>query len=286
MSTNDSFDKIAIFQQKEIRRQIWHDEWWFVMVDVVAALTDSPDPANYLRNIRRRDAQLEELMAVEKGGHKGGGQIDPPLYLLFDTPGGKQKLMSWNTEGIFRLIQAIPSKKAEPFKRWLAKIGYERIQEIENPELTQKRMKSLYRLKGYSDDWIERRVRGIAIRDELTDEWKKRGVKEGLEYSILTSEISKATFGITPSEYKQTKGLKRENLRDHMNDLELLFTQLGEAATTAIARTDDSQGFDENKDAARRGGEVAGGARRNLEKQTKNKVVSSRNYKEQKEIKK
>jgi hypothetical protein len=182
------------------------------------------------------------------------------------------------------MIQSIPSKKAEPFKRWLARVGYERIQEIENPELAQKRMKTIYRLKGYSEAWIERRVRGIAIRDELTDEWQKRGVMEQREYAILTAEISKATFGITPSEYKKLKGLQRENLRDHMNDLELLFTQLGEAATTEIARTDDAQGFTENADAAQRGGKIAGKARSDLETQTRRKIVSPENYKKSRGI--
>ena len=187
-------------------------------------------------------------------------------------------MLAWNTEGLFRLIQSIPSKKAEPFKRWLAKVGYERVQEIESPELAQKRMKAIYRAKGYDDKWIERRVRGIAIRQELTDEWDKRGVNSQQDYAILTAEISKATFGITPSEYKKLKGLKRENLRDHMDDLELLFTQLGEAATTEIARTDDVEGMAENADAARRGGAIAGQARQQLERETGRGVVKPTNY--------
>lgn len=274
MSEEDLY-KIAVFQRKEIRRQLHNGEWWFVISDVIAALTDSENPAQYLRNLRNRDEELSNLFdPVEKGVV----QIEPPLALPFDTAGGKQKLLSWNTEGIFRLIQSIPSKKAEPFKRWLARTGYERIQEIENPELAQKRMKAIYRAKGYSDDWIERRVRGIAIRDELTDEWQKRGVTEQRDYAILTAEISKATFGITPSEYKKLKGLKRENLRDHMNDLELLFTQLGEASTTEIARTDDVQGMPGNRDAAQRGGAIAGTARKQLESETGRNVVSQHNY--------
>jgi len=184
---------------------------------------------------------------------------------------------------MFRIIQSIPSKKAEPFKQWLAKVGYERVKEIENPELAQKRMKELYRQKGYSDDWIEKRVRGIVIRNELTDEWSKRGVEENIEFAILTNEISKATFGKTVEEYKQFKGLKRENLRDHMNDLELIFSMLGEASTTAIARGRDARGFDENKTAAREGGEIAGDARKNLEIKSNEKVVTQDNYLEQSE---
>lgn len=198
--------------------------------------------------------------------------------LPFTTAGGRQNLLSWNTEGIFRLIQSIPSPKAEPFKRWLARVGYERIQEIENPELAQKRMKAIYRAKGYDENWIERRVRGIAIRNELTDEWDKREINGERDYAILTAEISKATFGVTPSEYKKLKGIKRENLRDHMNDLELLFIQLGEASTTEIARTDDTIGMAQNKNAAKRGDAVAGTARKQLEKETNRKVISRKNF--------
>lgn len=175
-------------------------------------------------------------------------------------------------------MQSIPSKKAEPFKRWLARVGYERVQEIENPELAQQRMKAMYRAKGYDDAWIEKRARGIAVRDELTDEWDDRGIRKGQEYAILTAEISKATFGLTPAEYKKKKGLKRENLRDHMTDLELIFTMLGEASTTEIARTEDAQGMSENKHAARRGGAVAGTARKQLESETGNTVVSEENH--------
>ena len=196
----------------------------------------------------------------------------------FPTAGGPQKLQCWNTEGIFRLIQSIPIPKAEPFKRWLARVGYERVQEIEDPELATKRTRALYRAKGYSDAWIEKRMRSIAIRDELTDEWKKRGVREQLEYSILTAEISKAAFGLTPSQYKELKRLRRENLRDHMTDLELIFSMLGEAATTEITRNQDAQGFTQSQVAAKAGGTIAGNARRELEKKSGRKVVSRENY--------
>ena len=199
--------RIALFQHKEVRRVIHNTEWWFVITDVVAALTDSVDASDYLKKLRKRDATLSEAF-------KGGGQLVPPLGLEFDTAGGRQLLQCWNTEGIFRLIQSIPSPKAEPFKRWLARVGYERVQEIEDPELATKRTRAIYQAKGYSADWIEKRMRSIAIRDELTDEWKKRGVREQREYAILTAEISKATFGLTPTEYAEFKRLKRENLRD------------------------------------------------------------------------
>lgn len=280
--SDDDLRKIAIFQHKEIRKQLRGGEWWFVINDVIAALTDSDNPPQYLRNLRNRDEELSQLFEPVE---KGAVQIEPPLALPFDTPGGKQKLLSWNTEGIFRLIQSIPSKKSEPFKRWLARTGYERIQEIENPELAQKRMKATYRAKGYDEAWIERRVRGIAIRNELTDEWDKRGINGTKDYAILTAEISKASFGVTPGEYKKLKGLKRENLRDHMDDLELLFTQLAEASTTEIARTDDAKGMAGNMNAAKRGGAVAGTARKQLESETGRKVVNKGNYLPKKEDK-
>ena len=263
--------KIALFQKKEIRKTLHENEWWFVITDVVAALTDSVNPSEYLKKMRLRDSGLAETF-------KGGGQIVPPLGLEFDTAGGRQMLQCWNTEGIFRLIQSIPSSKAEPFKRWLARVGYERVQEIENPELATKRTRALYQAKGYSDDWIEKRMRSIAIRDELTDEWKKRGVKEQRDYAILTAEISKAAFGLTPADYAKLKGLDRQNLRDHMSDLELIFSMLGEAATTEIARHKEAQGFPENKQAARSGGTVAGSARRDLEKKSGRKVVTAENF--------
>ena len=258
--------KIAIFKGKQIRKTLHNDEWWFVIEDVVAVLTDSVQPAGYIKDMRRRDPELS----------KGWGQIATPLSM--ETSGGKQKINCANTEGIFRIIQSIPSPKAEPFKRWLAKVGYERVQEIENPELATKRTRLLYKLKGYSEDWIEKRMRGIAIREELTDEWQKRGAQEQRDYEILTAEISKATFGVTPSEYKNLKGLKRENLRDHMDDFELIFTMLGERATTEIHRTEHSQGIPKLKSDAQAGGKIAGNARRELEKRLGRPVVSKGNF--------
>jgi len=258
---------IAVFRGKEIRKTIHMNEWWFSVVDVCAVLTESSDPGAYWRKLKQRLKEEGSKVVTFCHGLK-----------LAAADGKKYKTDCANTEGIFRIIQSIPSPKAEPFKRWLAKVGYERVQEIEDPELATKRTKAIYRAKGYSDDWIEKRMRGIAIREELTDEWKNRNIREEREYSILTAEISKAAFGLTPAEYKELKGLERENLRDHMNDLELIFSMLGEAATTEITRVQDAQGFDENRTAARKGGRIAGDAREKLEKETRKKVVSPENY--------
>ena len=271
--------EIILFEQKQVRRIRLHDEWWFVISDVVTVLTESINPSDYLKKLRKRDQSLGEAF-------KGGGQLVPPLGIEFDTAGGRQMMQCWNTIGVLRLIQSIPSPKAEPFKRWLAKVGYERVQEIENPELAQKRMKEIYKAKGYSDDWIEKRVRGIAIRDELTSEWDKRAIKTEREYAILTAEISKATFGLTPSEYKELKGLKRENLRDHMTDLELIFTMLGEASTAELERVDNPTTFPEHKEASREGGKVAKVARQELENRTKRPVISKDNFLQEPEKKK
>ncbi|PIW91442.1 MAG: phage antirepressor protein [Candidatus Nealsonbacteria bacterium CG_4_8_14_3_um_filter_39_7] len=257
-----------------MRKTIHNNEWWFVITDVISALTDSVQPDGYLKDMRRRDQELS----------KGWGQIATPL--LIKTIGGKQRLNCANTEGIFRIIQSIPSSKAEPFKRWLAKVGYERIKEIEDPELATKRTRMFYKLKGYSDNWIEKRMRGIAIREELTDEWLKRGVKEEKEYAILTAEISKARFGITPSEYRKLKGLKRENLRDHMDDLELIFTMLGEKVTTEISQQEKPDIFPKNRKVVKRGGFVAGKARKETEKEIGRSVVSEENYLQKLENKK
>jgi DNA-damage-inducible protein D len=216
--------------------------------------------------MRKRDVELS----------KGWGQFVTPL--LVDTPGGLQKLNCANAKGLLRIIQSIPSPKAEPFKLWLAQVGSDRLDEIENPELATQRTRELYKLKGYPDDWIEKRMRSIAIREELTDEWKNHDVKEQKEYSILTAEISKATFGLTPSEYKKVKGLKSQNLRDHMTDLELIFSMLGEASTTEIVKTQNPMGFVENQKVAKEGGNVAGNARRELESKTGKKIVTSDNF--------
>jgi len=259
---------IKLFESKHIRT-VWNEadqKWYFVVEDVVAVLTDSKDPKQYIKRIRQRDEELA----------KGWVQFVPTLSV--ETTGGKQKMGCANAKGLLRIIQSIPSPKAEPFKLWLAQVGSDRLDEIENPELATQRTRDLYKLKGYPDDWIEKRMRSIAIREELTEEWKNRGVKEQKEYSILTAEISKATFGLTPSEYKKVKGLKSQNLRDHMTDLELIFSMLGEASTTEIVKTQNSKGFIQNHKAAKQGGAVAGNARRELESRTGKKVVSKDNY--------
>jgi DNA-damage-inducible protein D len=264
----DSQGKMIVFGAKQIRR-IWYDEqWFFSVVDIIAALTDSEAPTKYWTAMKRREEtasgfQLSTICRQLK---------------LTSSDGKTYKTDCVNTEAAFRIIQSIPSPKAEPFKRWLAEVGYQRVQEIENPELAQQRMRELYKEKGYPDDWIEKRVRGIAVRDELTGEWQKRGIADQQDFSILTAEISQATFGVSPAQYKKLKGLQRESLRDHMNDLELIFTMLGEAATTEIARNRDAQGFLKNKHAAREGGSVAGDARRQLEVKSGRKVITSENY--------
>ena len=257
---------LVVFQGKNIRRIWFNDEWWFVAADIIEAITESKDPSGYIKDMRRRD----------EGFAQGWGQIATPL--LVDTKGGKQSMNCVSVKGAFRLIQSVPSPNAEPFKQWLAQVGYERVQEIENPELVQKRMREIYRAKGYSDEWIVKRVRGIAVRDELTDEWKKRGVKTEREYSILTAEISKATFGLTPNEYKKLKELDKENLRDHMNDLELIFNMLGERVTTEITRSKEAEKFNDCADAAKEGGEVAGNARKDAEKRIGKSIISGDNY--------
>ena len=270
----DNNTHIAIFNGKTIRKTWYAERWWFVIEDIISILTDSNDPKQYIQKLKQRDEILAE------------GWVQIVHTLLIYTKGGKQLMNCADTEGIFRIIQSIPSKKAEPFKKWLAKVGYERVQEIENPELAQDRMKQLYELKGYSKDWIEKRLRGIAIRQELTDEWKQRGIKREKEFAILTNEISQAAFGKTVEEYKSFKKLKRENLRDHMDDLELIFSMLGEAATTKIAKSKDVLGFEENKTAARQGGEVAGNARKELESKTGESVLTEDNFLETPEKKK
>jgi hypothetical protein len=262
--------KIALFEGKRVRKVFKDGEWWFSVIDVVEVLTNSPNPRDYWYRMKLRE--------------KTEARIQLSTFcrqLKLQAPDGKARVTDCaNTENLLRIIQSIPSPKAEPFKLWLARIGYERIKEIEDPELSTKRARELYQAKGYSDEWIKRRLRGITVREELTKEWSRRGVKEGLEYSILTAEISKATFGVTPKEHKELKNLKNETLRDHMTNLELLFNMLGEDATKEIAKAKDSKGFAENKDSAVEGGSVAGKARIDLEKKTGKKVVSRKNYKD------
>jgi methylphosphotriester-DNA--protein-cysteine methyltransferase len=265
--------KISLFEEKQVRRA-WNaqqEKWMFAIVDVIAILTGSVDPGAYWRKLKER---------LKKEGNE---TVTDCHGLKMTAADGKQRMTDVaDTEQLLRLIQSIPSPKAEPFKLWLAQVGYERLEEIENPELAAKRMRAIYEQKGYSEEWIEKRLRGIAVRDELTDEWKKRGVKQGKEFAILTAEISKATFGMTPSEYKEFKALSnpKENLRDHMTDLELIFTMLGEASTTEIAKKRNALGFPANKKAAKDGGSVAGKARKDLEKQSGKRISTRENFKE------
>jgi hypothetical protein len=271
IQTTEPTKHIAIFQEKAIRRTWHNEEWWFAIVDVVDVLTDSADVKQYIKKMRSRDPMLDA----------NWGTTCTPLPLL--APDGKKRATNCaNTEGLFRIIQSIPSPKAEPFKRWLAQVGYERVKEIENPELASARARELYQAKGYPQAWIEKRLRSIAIRGELTDEWKERGVQEGKEYSILTAEIARATFGITPGAHSRLKGLNKvktgNKLRNHMTDLELIFTMLGEAGTTEIARRKDAQGFTDNRTAAKEGGTIAGDARKALEAKSGKPVVSKDNY--------
>lgn len=269
-STPGNEERIVVFQEQAIRRT-WHEqEWWFSVVDVCAVLTDSRDAGAYWRKLKQRlGAEGSEVVTFCHG-------------LKLEAPDGKQRVTDCaNTEGLFRIIQSIPSPKAEPFKRWLAQVGYERVKEIEDPELASARARELYEAKGYPKDWIEKRMRSIAVRAALTDEWKQRGVTEGREYSILTAEIARATFGVTPGDHKKLKGLEQAriaNLRDHMTDLELIFTMLGEASTTEIAKRKDAQGFQQNKIAAKEGGTVAGNARKELEAKSGKPVVSRENH--------
>lgn len=271
---------IKLFESTAIR-SVWieaEQKWYFSVQDVVEVLTETLDVKDYIKKMKKRDNHL----------NFNWGTICP-LVEMEAADGRKRKIQAAETKGLLRIIQSIPSPKAEPFKQWLAQVGADRLDEIENPELATLRTRELYKMKGYPEDWIEKRMRSIAIREELTDEWKNRGVKEQVEYAILTAEISKATFGLTPAEYKKVKGLKRENLRDHMNDLELIFSMLGEASTTAIVKVKNPKGFKENKIAAKQGGNVAGIARQDLESKTGNKVVSNDNFlpvaKKEKQIK-
>ena len=263
---------IKLFEEKHVR-SVYNEQdekWYFSVIDVIQVLTDSTVPKRYWSDLKKKLSK------------EGSQAYDKIVHLKMTAEDGKNRVTDTaDTETMLRLIQSIPSPKAEPFKQWLALVGAERIAEIENPELAQARIRATYKAKGYSDAWIEKRIRGIQARDELTNEWKNRGVKEGKEYSILTAEISKATFGIIPSEYKSLKGLTKtsENLRDHMTDLELIFTMLGEASTTEIAKNKNAQGFIENQKAAKAGGNVAGNARKELEKKSGAKIINKQNFK-------
>jgi prophage antirepressor-like protein len=221
--SDESENHLVAFQEKSIRRTWHNEEWWFAVADVIVVLTDSVNPGDYIKKRRLRDSELSQ----------GWGQIVTPLRI--ETEGGIQRLNCANTEGLFRIIQSIPSPKAEPFKRWLAQVGYERVKEIENPELAVGRMQDLYEKKGYPKEWIDKRLRGIAVRQDLTDEWKDRGAASSKEFSILTNEIMHGAFDLKVDEYKQVKSLTRENLRDHMTDIELILTMLAEATTTKAA---------------------------------------------------
>jgi len=259
--------KIALFKGDKVRRVIHQNEWWFSVVDVCGVLTGSLDAGAYWRKLKQR--LKEEGSEVVTNCHD----------LKLEAPDGKKyNTACANPETIFRIVQTIPSPKVEPFKRWLAKVGYERVQEIENPELASRRARMLYKLKGYPESWIENRMRGIVIRDELTDEWQKRGAQEQQDYEILTAEISKATFGVTPSQYKKLKGLKRQNLRDHMDDFELLLTMLGERTTSEIHRTENSQGMLKLESDAKAGGKIAGNTRKQIETRLGRSIVSKKNY--------
>lgn len=262
--------KIALFEDNKIRKIIHNDEWWFSVVDVIHALIGGGD---YLTS-RKYWNKLKERLSAE-----GSELVTFCHQLKLEAQDGKMRDTDCaNAEGLLRIIQSIPSPKAEPFKRWLAKVGYERIKEIENPELAQERMKEIYEKKGYSKDWIDKRLRGIAIRQNLTDEWKERGISTERDYAILTAEISKATFNMTPAEYKNLKGLEKENLRDHMTDLELIFTMLGEKVTTEISQKEKPESFDKSKKVAKRGGNVAGNARKHAEKEIGRSIISNENY--------
>lgn len=260
---------IKLFESKKIR-SVWNEseyKWYFSVQDVVEALTDSSDVKQYIKKMLSRDELLRS----------NWGTICTLVEMLA-ADGKKRKVQASDTKGLLRIIQSIPSPKAEPFKLWLAQVGSDRLDEIENPELATQRTRELYKLKGYPDDWIEKRMRSIAIREELTEEWKNHGIKEQIEYSILTAEISKATFGMTPSQHKQLKGLKSQNLRDHMTDLELIFSMLGEASTKEIVINTHPKGFEQNKKAAKAGGKIAGDARKQLEIKSGKKVVTKQNF--------
>jgi prophage antirepressor-like protein len=263
--------EMALFEERPVRRVFHNEEWWFVLTDIVSALTDSPAPSDYLKKLRRRDPSLAEAF-------KGGGQFVPPLALPFETEGGMQKLQCWNVPGILRLIQSIPSPKAEPFKRWLAKVGYERLQEIADPALALERTRENWRKLGRSEKWITQRMTGQETRNKLTDYWASHEVKQGQEFAILTNIIHEEWSGVSVKEHKDLKGLENQNLRDHMSEAELIFTALAELSTRQIAETEAAVGLPANKKAAKTGGGIAHRARLELESKTGRKVVTGENY--------
>ncbi|MCG7849325.1 MAG: Bro-N domain-containing protein [ANME-2 cluster archaeon] len=274
----DSEKSLIVFQDKKIRR-VWHnEEWFFSVVDIAAVLTEQGDAQKARKYWNKLSQRLRE---------EGSEVVTNCHRLKLPAEDGKlRKTDCANTKTILRIIQSIPSPKAEPFKQWLANVGFERIKEIEDPELAQERMKEIYEQKGYSKSWIDKRLRGIAVRQDLTDEWQKQGINEHIEFAILTAEISKASFGLTPFEYKNLKGLKNENLRDHMTDLELIFSMLGEASTSEIERTRNPETFNEHKMASKDGGTIAKNARLELEQKTKQNVITGENYLKEPEKKK
>jgi hypothetical protein len=260
--------QIVLFEEKEVRRT-WHDEqWYFSVSDVVQVLTDSNDVKQYIKKMRSRDEELSV----------NWGTICTPLQVT--SKDGKQREENMaQLQGIFRIIQSIPSPKAEPFKQWLARVGQERIEEIQDPERAIVRAKKIYEGKGYNDDWIAKRMRGINVRNTLTDEWKNKGMKEGLEFAILTNEIYRGTFEMDAKQIKEFKSLSNpDNPRDHMSELELILTMLGEASTTELSKKENPDGFLQNKVVARKGGNVAGKARKELEKQLGKKVITKDNF--------
>jgi len=261
---------LVSFENQQIRRKWHNNEWWFSVIDVVGVLSESPNARRYWSDLKRKIEEIEGFSEL----------YEKIVQLKMPAEDGKLRVTDCaSAETMLRIIQSVPSPKAEPFKLWLARVGYERIQEIENPELATQRTRALYKAKGYPDSWIEKRMRGIAVREKLTNEWDQRGIQSSREYAILTAEISQATFGMKPKHYKNFKGIDRQhNLRDHMNDLELIFAMLGEASTTKIAQTRDTRGFGENRIAAIDGGKVAGKARKDLERQTGRKVISKENF--------
>ena len=261
-------NKIALFQGKKIRKIFYKGNWWFSIIDVIEVLVGGGRPRKYWNDLKKKLISEGYVEVSEKIGQ-----------LKLPAPDGKLRETDCaETETIFRIIQSVPSPKVEPLKRWLARVGKERIDEIENPELAMQRMKEIYEKKGYPKDWIDKRMRGIAVRKSLTDEWNYRGAQTDLEYAILTNEIMKGTFEKTVDEYKQFKNLSRENLRDHMNDIELILTMLGEATTTKLHQDRNTLGFKALKSDAKDGGAVAGRTRKDIEHQTKKKVISSKNF--------